>query len=84
VPRVRKEFDSRREAELFQREYLLRFSITPASTVVADTRRLMELIGIWYRYHGINLADAERRKRALEAKGSSPPASTTYIIDFTR
>lgn len=67
VPRLRKEFTSKREAELFEREYLLRFSITPASNVVSDSRRLLDLINIWFRFHGVNLADGERRKRALEA-----------------
>jgi integrase len=67
--RVRKSFDSRREAEQFERDYLCQPQL-PASEVVdqpGDNRRLRELIELWYQYHGINLSDGGRRRIKLDA-----------------
>lgn len=64
IPRVRKTFSGRREAELFEREYLLKHAQAPNQN--KDRRKLLELVEIWHMYHGINLSDGERRKRKLE------------------
>lgn len=64
IPRVRRGgFDTREAAELFEREYIAKHRNHYEQSV--DNRTLKELIECWYRYHGINLADGERRKRAL-------------------
>lgn len=64
IPRVRKAFGSRADAERFEREYLL--SHQRPDNANADQRTLLELVGIWYRYHGINLSDGVARKSILE------------------
>lgn len=64
IPRVRKSFSSHSDAERFEREYLLSFQ-KPANAH-ADQRTLMELVGIWHRYHGINLSDGAARLAILE------------------
>lgn len=64
VPRVRKGgFSLKSEAELFEREYLAKHKELHQQHL--DKRTLTELIERWFIYHGINLADGERRKRVL-------------------
>ncbi len=59
IPRIRKLFDLKSEAEIFEREYLARY--TARQRVSADRRTLKELASLWFQYQGINLADGERR-----------------------
>lgn len=64
IPRVRKGgFVSQKEAEIFEREYLAKYNETHRQSL--DRRTLKELIEAWFIYHGINLADGERRQRVL-------------------
>lgn len=83
VKRVRKTFDTQKEADIFERDYLAKNKKKLETT--ADKRTLKELIGIWYRYHGINLADHARRKKQLEILADdlgNPIASTLTPADF--
>lgn len=77
VPRTRKLFDAKIDAEIFEREYLAKHQ--KSLSQINDQRTLKELIEIWYRYHGINLADSEKFKRSLMAAAvgmGNPVAST--------
>lgn len=64
IPRVRKSFHSRDDAEAFERHYLSTYSAKDAPN--SDTRTLKDLIGLWSRYHGVNLSDHDRRLNVLE------------------
>ncbi len=63
IPRTRKTFSVKSEAELFEREYLAKYQGQHRQHT--DQRTLLELIEHWFIYHGINLSDGERRKRLL-------------------
>lgn len=64
--RVRRKFTTREQAEAFERTYLAeQAGISP--TPETDRRRLADLIALWDRYHGINLADHDKRRRCLDA-----------------
>jgi len=63
IPRVRRSFPDRKSAERFEKDYLLAHQQKPAS---GDRRSLLELINLWYRYHGVNLSDGKRRRAILE------------------
>lgn len=76
IPRVRKSFDVKLEAEIFEREYLAKYQQQAQQN--SDRRTLKELIDIWYRYHGINLSDSEKFKRLLiyAAEGMGNPIAS--------
>ena len=63
IPRVRKSFPDRMTAEKFEREYLARYATKINAN--ADQRSLKELVELWFMYHGMNLADGEKRRRCL-------------------
>ncbi|MGJ0489631.1 phage integrase [Methylobacter sp.] len=63
IPRIRRTFDVKSEAEIFEREYLAKHQQEIQQN--GDRRTLKELIEIWYRYHGINLSDSEKFKRMM-------------------
>ncbi len=63
IPRIRKTFAVKSEAEIFEREYLAKYKTIQQQTT--DRRTLKELAELWYKYHGINLADGDRRRRCL-------------------
>lgn len=64
VPRVRRTgFATKEDAELFEREHLAQHRTQYEQNL--DKRSLKELIEAWFMYHGINLTDGERRRRAL-------------------
>ena len=65
VKRKRKSFESRKEAEIFEREYL--DSNKKNILINEDRRTLSELINIWYRHHGYTLSDGKHRTRQLIA-----------------
>jgi integrase len=73
--RVRRIFLTRQDAEIFERDYLAQFTKVKAKAggagnkrkSVGDKRKLSELIDLWSRYHGINLADYGKRRRCLDA-----------------
>ncbi len=62
IPRTRRTFDVKEEAEQFERDYLARHTVKTANE---DPRTLKDLVDLWFKYHGINLADGERRKTCL-------------------
>jgi len=62
--RVRRSFETRKEAEIFEREYL--YGYAPKKAESHDPRTLLELINIWYECHGINLARPETFKREMD------------------
>jgi integrase len=77
IPRTRKLFDVKVEAEIYEREYLAKHQ--KSLSEITDRRTLKELVEIWYRYHGINLADNEKFKRSLLSAADemgNPVAST--------
>jgi len=86
IPRVRKGgFTSKSEAELFEREYLARHASKVNQN--ADQRSLKELVELWFMYHGINLADGERRKQCLLDMASAlknPVASRLTAEEFVQ
>lgn len=63
LKRVRRTFESQKEAEIFEREYV--FGLKLSAIKITDPRTLTELVNIWYKYHGVNLADPEQFKRQL-------------------
>ncbi|SMF94401.1 Site-specific recombinase XerD [Methylomagnum ishizawai] len=65
IKRVRKKFPTRVQAEAFERDYLAQH--LPKAGADEDRRKLSELIGLWDQYHGINLADHDKRRRCLDA-----------------
>lgn len=64
LKRVRKSFGTQKEAQIFEREYL--WGLKQQAARIDDPRTLLELVSIWYKYHGINLADPEKFRRQLE------------------
>lgn len=79
VPRIRRTFPTLRQAEEFERNHLLKHlhvvKVEPDSVIgqavfgmaSTDNRSFYELLDVWFRYHGVNLADGKRRKAMLEA-----------------
>lgn len=65
LKRVRKIFDTQAEAVNFEREYNL--GLRKAPVEIDDPRTMIDLIDVWYKYHGINLAQKERLKNQLQA-----------------
>jgi len=66
IPRVRKAFAVKEKAELFEREYLAGH-LAKQQAQPTDPRTLKEIVALWFKYHGINLADGDRRQRSLVA-----------------
>ncbi len=69
IPRVRRTFETKKQAEEFEREYLTAYKPKPNAEHTekpSDKRRLNDLIELWFQYHGVNLSDGERRRRALD------------------
>ena len=64
--RVRRRFATKAEAERFERDYLASLD-NPTPLVAVDGRRLLDLSALWFKYHGVNLSDGERRRRCLDA-----------------
>lgn len=63
LPRVRKSFATEREAKAFEVEYLAKAVTKPAAN--SDRRTLSELVEVWFKFHGLNLSDGERRRSIL-------------------
>ena len=63
ISRVRRLFETQTEAEIFEREVLDKNKTKQIYS--SDQRTLKELAKLWYKYHGINLTDGERRKTCL-------------------
>ncbi|MGY6278321.1 phage integrase [Methylomonas sp. MgM2] len=64
MPRTRRGgFATKEDAELFERNYLADHRVNYEQAM--DERTLKELVESWFIYHGINLTDGERRRRAL-------------------
>jgi integrase len=76
IPRVRKSFDVKSDAEKYEREYLAKFETK--IRIITDRRTLLELVDIWYRYHGVNLADGDRRRNNVQrmAVGMGNPTAS--------
>lgn len=76
-------FDVKQEAEIYEREYLTKH--TAKQKISTDRRTLKELVELWHRYHGINLADGERRRKNLldmAAALKNPVASELLTEQF--
>lgn len=56
-------FDVKSEAEIYEREYLAKHLASRQTHT--DPRTLKELVALWFKYHGINLSDGERRQTCL-------------------
>jgi integrase len=86
IPRIRRTgFETREAAERFEREHLAKYHVNYDQN--QDQRTLKELIEAWYMYHGINLADCERRRRALMATATelgNPVASQLTAEQFVQ
>jgi integrase len=63
LPRIRKTFATEKEAKAFEVDYLAKASAK--LSVSTDKRTLSELIGLWFRLHGMNLSDGVRRQSIL-------------------
>lgn len=63
MPRIRRLFDNKTEAEIFERDYLKQYQTKQAK----DNRTLCELIALWEKYIGVSLEDTRSRVRILEA-----------------
>lgn len=74
--RVRKTFDTQREAKDFER-WVMHDKGEAWQAQQADNRRLSELVQLWYTQHGHGLKDGTRRHRALLSLAKAlndPPA----------
>nr|WP_294349580.1 tyrosine-type recombinase/integrase [Providencia sp.] len=60
--RIRKLFTTKGEALAYERHIIEQTEDKPWLGEKQDNRRLSELVEIWYRTHGITLADGESRK----------------------
>jgi len=65
IPRKTKTFNSRSDAEYYEREFVAKFKKEEELIKLRDDRTLKELVESWFIYHGINLSDGERRKIKL-------------------
>lgn len=63
IPRVRKSFKTEKEADIFERDWLIDHK--KKILINTDQRTLEEIIKIWFRYHGYTLSDGDRRRRKL-------------------
>ncbi|WOA54346.1 phage integrase [Dickeya solani] len=63
--RVRKKFSTKGEALAFERYTLEKIDDTPWLGEGKDTRRLSDLVRIWFERHGITLSDGEKRKSSM-------------------
>jgi len=64
LKRVRRTFETKGDAETFEREYL--FGLPKTNIKIDDPRTLLEIIDIWYKYHGFTLSNAEKFKRQIK------------------
>lgn len=84
--RVRKSFDSKTEAQRFERWVLSQHdSGTPIPQLKKDRRKLLEVLETWYLAHGKYLRDGERRYRHLKRIAESfgnPMASRLTANDY--
>lgn len=84
--RIRKSFDSKVEAQRFERWVLSQHdSGTPVPHLKKDRRKLSELLQVWYLAHGKYLRDGERRYRHLKRMAESfgnPTASRLTANDY--
>lgn len=84
IPRVRKSFSVKEEAERFEREYLSSH-MAKQQHQSTDLRTLKELVALWFKYHGINLSDGDRRQKSLNDLASAignPQASRLTAEQF--
>ena len=65
LKRVRKLFKTQAEALNFERSYNLELP-KPELVEIDDPRTMLDLVDVWYKYHGINLAQKEKLKNQLE------------------
>ncbi|WP_419894740.1 phage integrase, partial [Proteus terrae] len=63
--RIRKVFTTKGEAISFERYILEQTEDKPWLGEKEDKRLLSELVEIWFRAHGITLADGESRKQMM-------------------
>lgn len=83
IPRVRKLFSVKSDAEIFEREYLAKY--LAKQKLSSDPRTIRELAELWFKYHGINLADGERRRQCLidmSTAMKNPPAARLSAEQF--
>lgn len=84
--RVRKSFDSKTEAQRFERWVLSQHdSGTPIPQLKKDRRKLLEVLETWHLAHGKYLRDGERRYRHLKRIAESfgnPMASRLTANDY--
>lgn len=65
IPRVRKRFDEKDDAIQFEHAYLAKHNPSSQQLTTNDARTLKDLVALWFKYHGLNLSDGERRQRCL-------------------
>ncbi|EHL6593196.1 tyrosine-type recombinase/integrase [Salmonella enterica] len=63
--RVRKKFSTKGEALAFENYTLQKIEASPWLGDGKDTRKLSDLVHLWYERHGITLRDGEKRKSAM-------------------
>ncbi|EDR3919223.1 tyrosine-type recombinase/integrase [Salmonella enterica] len=63
--RVRKKFSTKGEALAFENYTLQKIEDSPWLGDGKDTRKLSDLVHLWYERHGITLRDGEKRKSAM-------------------
>ncbi|MCA7001313.1 phage integrase [Dickeya solani] len=63
--RVRKKFSTKGEALAFERYTLEKIEVTPWLGDGKDTRRMSDLVHLWFERHGITLSDGEKRKSSM-------------------
>ncbi|MFJ5468426.1 phage integrase [Pectobacterium carotovorum] len=78
--RVRKQFATKGEAVAFERFTMEQAENKPWMAEKRDTRKLSDLIDVWYRAHGITLNDGEGRKSILDCAAASlgDPVGTDF------
>lgn len=83
LKRVRKSFATQKEAEIFEREFL--DDNKKKLEANTDKRTLLELVKLWFQYHGHTLSDGSHMKSQLErlaTEMSNPIASQVTPVEF--
>src|SRR5690606_29713185 len=85
--RIRKQFKTKLEASRFEQFILSKTEASKEWMVSCDSRRLSELVKLWYDHHGQTLRDQKKRLSILQALALSlgdPVAMKLKPADFVQ
>lgn len=85
IPRLRKKFATKSEAITYEHNYIIQHQPGKYAASNDDPRRLGDLIDLWFKYHGVNLSDGDRRRRCLVVMANrlgNPVAASFSVESF--